>query len=398
MAVSLPSLIQRLRTLLASGFAADADGILGTVLPGLANPLAASAPSGWVVSQRLLAARPSLASDDELVCALLALLPELRGSWVAIAASRCKEAGQMVAGSPLVDLVTQLQGAAAWVEAALPNAQMVASPHAALERDLLGVSFEQAAATPALMRVLAVAAVLSQHHSDSLPALPLIDEHGVEAQQNWTPGRLLALPEAVETPNPVASNYVLPGALDAAPPHSDQPSIGWVLVRPWPLLLAMVVYAQDVWKAEARGGLLLELSSGQNAFSPSEISVLVQGPEGDETRCGTLADLLLKSLAFLGVHCFPYTPTPDELNVQLAKLIGLLLSRQVWRYQDGASGHNGQYQIHPLFADSCFRLPGSKVFNRTGRLLWQAIRVSAEAMRNERRSITRGVASKGEVV
>ncbi|MBH3400073.1 hypothetical protein I5S60_10910 [Pseudomonas fluorescens] len=396
MAAALPSLIPRLRALLASGFAADADGALSTLLPGLANPLAASAQPGWVLSPRILAVRPNLASNDELVCALIALLPEVRSVWVTIAAARGIEAGQMAGGALLVDLVSALQGAAAWVEAALPDGQLAASPHAALERDLLGVSVEQAAATPALMRVLAAAAVLSQHQNDALPALPHIDDRGVEVQQNWTPGRLLALPDAAEIPSHIASNYVLRGALDAAHTGSDKPDMSWVVAHPWPLLLAIVVYAQDVWKAEARGGLLLELAGGQNAFSPSEISVLVQGPEGDETRCGTLSDLLLKSLAYLDVHCFPRTPSSIELNAKLAPLVGLMLSRQVWRYQDGASGQNGQYLIHPLFADACFRLPGSTVFNRTGRLLWQAIRINAESLRNERRSAVSGTQRKGE--
>jgi len=398
LAAVLSSLIPRLRTLLASGLAADADGALASLLRALAHPLADTTHPGWVVSQRLLAVRPSLASDDELVCALLTQLAEVRSSWITIAAARCKEAGQMPEGAPLLDLVSALQGAAVWVETALPGAQLVASPYAQFERELLGVSFEQAAATPALMRVLAVAAVLSKHLQDALPALPSIDARGMEAQQNWIKGRLLALPGISETTRPIGMNYLLHGAFDAAPATGDQPSMGWVLATPWSLLLTMVVYVQDVWKAEARGGLLLELTSGQNAFSPSEISIVVQGLEGDETCCGSLAELLLKSLGLLGVHCFPNTPTPVELNAQLAPLVGLLLSRQVWRYQDGASGQNGQYQIHQLFADACFRLPGSKVFNRTGRLLWQAIRISAEAMRIERRSSTRGAASNGEVL
>jgi hypothetical protein len=36
-----------------------------------------------------------------------------------------------------------------------------------------------------------------------------------------------------------------------------------------------------------------------------------------------------------------------------------------------------------LFADASYRLPGSKVFNRTGKLLWQAVRMSAEALYQE---------------
>lgn len=383
MVATLTALIPCLRSLLASGFALDADAALGG-LRCLAHPLSNGSSPGWGSSQRLLAMRPQLVSDDELVCALLALRPEVRDSWLAIAAARCKEAGQMEDVVPLVDLVSNLRDAAGWVETALPQAQLAASANAALERELLGMSFEQAAATPVLMRILAVAASLSRHE-DALPALPLVDACGSEAQQNWVPGRLLALPETVAAKPVIAAHVLLHGGFDVAQGSPQQTSMSWILANPWPLLLAMTVYAQDIWKAENRGGLLLELKAGQSPYSPSEISLVVLGPEGDEIPCGSLADLLLKCLDYLGVSCFPRRPTAAELNAQLSPLVGLLLDRQVWRYQDGASGQQGQYQIHSLFADACFRLPGSKVFNRTGRLLWQAVRVSAEALYQEHR-------------
>ncbi len=78
--------------------------------------------------------------------------------------------------------------------------------------------------------------------------------------------------------------------------------------------------------------------------------------------------------------CFPAQPSAAELNTQLSPLVGLLLKHGVWRYQDGASSQLGQYQIHPQFSDQCYSLPASKVFNRTGKLLWQAVRLSAEAL------------------
>jgi hypothetical protein len=83
------------------------------------------------------------------------------------------------------------------------------------------------------------------------------------------------------------------------------------------------------------------------------------------------------------VACFPYQPTPAELNAQLSPLVGLLLKHSVWRYQDGASNQLGQYQIHPQFSDQCYSLPASRVFNRTGKSLWQAARLSAEALYQE---------------
>jgi len=145
----------------------------------------------------------------------------------------------------------------------------------------------------------------------------------------------------------------------------------------------MLSFAQDAWRAENRGGLLMELPTGQNAFAPAEIAITVIGAEGDEVRCGSLADVLLKTLASLGVACFPHQPTAAELNAQLSPLVGLLLKHSVWRYQDGASSQLGQYQIHPQFSDQCYSLPASRVFNRIGKLLWQAARLSAEALYQE---------------
>lgn len=291
----------------------------------------------------------------------------------------------MADGAPLVELVSGLGKAAAWVEAALASHALQASPYAALERDVLGVSFEQAAATPALVRILAVAAQLA-HFDDALPALPAVDASGVDAQQNWVRGRLLALPCTADHNPALAAHGLLQGGPAPALPDGPSP-MRWVLAHPWALLLSMLVFAQDAWRAENRGGLLLELPAGHNAFAPAEIAVTVIGAEGDEVRCGTLADMLLKTLGSLGVACFPHQPSPAELNAQLAPLVGVLLKHAVWRYQDGASSQRGQYQIHPQFSDQCYSLPASRVFNRKGKLLWQAARLAAEALYQDHKHV-----------
>jgi hypothetical protein len=409
MASPLSATIPRLRALLATGFVAAVankrDGL--PLLRSLVHPIDGEGASGqedgkaadhrvgkstgWVISQRLLTVRPALSSDAELLCALLAQQMDVRTAWLTIAAARCKEAGQMADGAPLVELISGLGKAAAWVEAALESHVLTASPYAALERELLGGSFEQAAATPALVRILAVAAQLAQFE-DALGALPAVDASGIQAQQNWVKGRLLALPSVAEISSndqksahqmpAIAAHVLLQGRLTPTIPEG-QSTMLWVLAHPWALLLTMLSYAQDAWRAENRGGLLLELPPGQNAFAPAEIAVTVIGAEGDEVRCGSLADVLLKTLARLGVACFPYQPTPAELNAQLSPLVGLLLKHSVWRYQDGASNQLGQYQIHPQFSDQCYSLPASRVFNRTGKSLWQAARLSAEALYQE---------------
>ena len=410
----LSALIPRLHALLATGFvsaqANECDDM--QMLRSLVQPLEVEGAgdqgdgkgadhrvgnsAGWVISQRLLAVRPALASDTELLCALLAQQVEVRAAWLAIASARCKEAGQMMDAAPLVELVSGLGIAAARVEAALPNAALAPSPYAAFERELLGVSFEQAAATPALVRILAVAAQLAQFE-DVLPALPKVDASGIQAQHNWVKGRLLALPfvaelsahdqKPVDPKSPIAAHVLLQGGLTPAIPEG-QSTMSWVLAHPWALLLTMLSHAQDAWRAENRGGLLLELPAGQNTFCPAEVAVTVIGTEGDEVRCGSLADALLEMLAGLGMACFPHQPTAAELNAKLSPLVGLLLKHSVWRYQDGASSQLGQYQIHPQFSDHCYRLPASRVFNRTGKLLWQAARLSAEALYQEHKQVS----------
>lgn len=413
MASPLSALIPRLRALLATGFTAaianERDG--SVLLRYLVHPLEAESAgdrgdgkgannsAGWIISQRLLAVRPILASDAELLCALLAQQMDVRAAWLTIAAARCKEAGQMAAqennSAPLVELISGLGPAAAWVEAALESALLTASPYVAIERELLGMSFEQAAATPALVRILAVAAQLAAFQ-DALPRLPKVDASGIQAQLNWVKGRLLALPFVLEASThdqksetgaaKAAEKVLLQGGIAPVIPD-DQAVMRWVLSQPWALLLAMLAFAQDAWRAENRGGLLLELPAGQNAFAPAEIAVTVLGSGGDEVRCGTLGDLLLGMLARLGVTCFPGQPTAAELNAQLSQLVGLLLKHSVWRYHDGASSQLGQYQIHPQFSDQCYSLPASRVFNRTGKLLWQSARLAAEALYQENKQV-----------
>lgn len=393
----LSALIPRLRTLLATGFMAAVAGEHDDLpqLRCLTHSLAVEESgdqgdgkdvqesTGWLISQRLLAVRPALASDAELICALLALqIIEVRTAWLTIAAARCKEAGHMANTAPLVELISGLGKSAAWVEAGLANSALHTSPYAAFERELLGMSVNQAAATPALARILAVAALLAEFE-DALPSLPLVDVSGIQAQQNWVKGRLLALP----TPASGINTRVLLSGSCASAIAEGQTNMHWVLVHPWALLLTMLSFAQDAWQAENRGGLLLELPAGQNAFAPVEVIVTVIGAEGDEVRCGSLADLLLKILANLGVGCFPYQPTAAELNAQLSPLVGLLLKHSVWRYQDGASSQLGQYQIHPQFSDRCYSLPASRLFNRTGKSLWQTARVCAEALYQEHKPV-----------
>ncbi|NEX23581.1 hypothetical protein G3480_25445 [Thiorhodococcus mannitoliphagus] len=198
---------------------------------------------------------------------------------------------------------------------------------------------EQAQATPLLVRVLAEASRLAQWQGDALASLDPLDPAGIKTDQNWCKGRMVAVPQI-----PSASpDYILSGDWSGA---DGLPVMPWVLATPWAFLLAVVGYVQDAWTAEGRGGLLLGLPAGQHAYQPTEIQVLVAGPDGAEVLCGSLGGFLLRVISRLNMALFPFEPGESQINTRLSPLIGELLRRKVWRYREGLSGEQGFYQPH----------------------------------------------------
>lgn len=367
--------LRPLFALLGKGSCAPGDDGRDDVLNGLAYPGADG--ERWIVSQRLLRVRETLSSDGEAVAALLATRPEIRAPWLRLLAARCREAGRLDDANALVQLVTHLDGAAAWVEQALPDAALQATKQTELERELLGVPADQARAVPALVRALAAAHRLSRWQAETLPILQPVDRTGNRPDRNWCSGRLIGQPPTEQGD----AEYLLSGCWRS---DDTAPVMDWVLATPWAFLLAMLVFVQDAWAAEARGGLLLELPAGQQAERPAEIQVLVAGRDSEEVLCGTLAGFLLRLLSRLNMGLFPGPLSEAELNRRLAPLIGELLGRRVWRYRDGLSGEQGFYQIHPEFSDACYQIAGARSFGLYGRDLRQAIREQAEQWRIDR--------------
>lgn len=141
-----------LLSLFSTGSCRDGDAQNDRLLNGIAHP--SDDGRQWIISQRLLDMRAALSSDGEAVAALLATEPAVRAPWANIAAARCKEAGQLNDDGVLVQLIGHLAGAAAWVEAASDAGTLESTGQSGMERELLGVTAEQAQATPVLCRVL----------------------------------------------------------------------------------------------------------------------------------------------------------------------------------------------------------------------------------------------------
>jgi len=160
--MSLNNLIKPLSQLLQKGSCLATDNSLKAFLTGIAHPYASG--NNWVVSQRLLSIRQQLNSDQELMAAILMADKSLRQAWCHIMAERCIEAGQLSDPQVLVALISQLDGAAQWVEVCLDSSDtqvsLQPSAYSNLERSLLGTTAEQSQAIPVLARVLAAASRL----------------------------------------------------------------------------------------------------------------------------------------------------------------------------------------------------------------------------------------------
>ncbi|HDZ9226467.1 TPA: hypothetical protein ACGFXY_002395 [Vibrio cholerae] len=350
--------------------------------------------NAYCLSAPLLDAYNQLSQLGEWQLALLGLNPEVRTHWLNLAAARCREAGAMSDSQVLVKLIQQLGNASEWVLAQLENTsvitgaapQIAAGPLAQLERDLLGHSLNDNAAIPALCRILRACFKLRtlSEQTEALTPIQPVDLSAKQLAHNWCQGRLLALPDTLlseyslnQTIKPYA-NWLLV----SRPVNDGAKLIERFAHQPWWFLLSLVSFVQDAWAAEQRGGLLLTLPAGQNAFSPAQVNVEVQGIDGDEVSLGSLAEFFTQLLGELNIALYPELTHSAEdmqrLNRALSPLIAQLLANKIWQFLDTGRGEPGQYRIHPDFSDACYSLPLAPLFGYKSQHLKQAIKQLAQ--------------------
>lgn len=342
--------------------------------------------SAYSLTAPLLDAFNDLSQSGEWQLALLGLNPDVRQHWINLAAARSQEAGAMNDTMVLVKLIQQLGNASEWVLAQLENSnsspQIIAGPLAQTERDLLGHSLNDNAAIPALCRILRASHTLltvSEHNEPPAP-IQVVDLTAKQLANNWCSGRLLALPNTL---------------LDE---HDLKPNADWLLVsrsgydnvpltelfaqQPWLFLLSLIIFVQDAWAAEQRGGLLLTLPAGQNAFAPGQINMAVQGIEGDEVSLSSLTEFLLLLLGELNITLYPAldgnTESIKRLNRVLSSFIAELLAQKIWQFTEAGRGESGQYRIHTSFSDACYSLPLAPLFGYKSQTLQRAIKQLAQ--------------------
>ncbi|EPH2776616.1 TPA: hypothetical protein NQF27_003808 [Klebsiella pneumoniae] len=354
--------------------------------------------SAFSLTAPLLDAFNDLSQSGEWQLALLGLNPDVRQHWINLAAARCQEAGTMSDTMVLVKLIQQLGNASEWVLAQLESTattpQIIAGPLAQTERDLLGHSLNDNAAIPVLCRILRTSHTLFTVSEQNEPPAPIqvVDVTAKQLTNNWCSGRLLALPNTLLDEHDLNPNA--DWLLVSRSGHDNVPLTELFAQQPWLFLLSLIIFVQDAWVAEQRGGLLLTLPVGQNAFAPGQINVAVQGLEGDEVSLGSLAEFIVLLLGELNITLYPAldanTESINRLNRVLSSFIAELLAQKIWQFTEAGRGESGQYRIHTSFSDACYSLPLAPLFGYKSQTLQRAVKQLAQnCYANKKRAANR---------
>jgi len=360
--------------------------LLQPIIQPKKNDAETDSVSAYSLTAPLLDAFNDLGQSGEWQLALLGLIPDVRQHWINLTAARCQEAGAMNDTMVLVKLIQQLGNASEWVLAQLENSdfspQIIAGPLEQTERDLLGHCLNDNAAIPALCRILRICHTLFTVSEQNEPTAPIqvVDLTAKQLANNRCSGRLLALPNTLLNEHDLKPNA--DWLLVSRSGHDSVPLTELFAQQPWLFLLSLIIFVQDAWAAEQRGGLLLTLPVGQNAFAPGQINVAVQGIEGDEVSLGSLAEFLVLLLGELNITLYPAldanTESINRLNRVLSSFIAELLAQKIWQFTEAGRGESGQYRIHTSFSDACYSLPLAPLFGYKSQTLQRAIKQLAQ--------------------
>src|SRR5690606_8088088 len=123
--------------------------------------------TGYALTKALIQSHATLNNSAEWHLSLLALNPEIRKYWVALAIARCKEAQHIQDPMVLIQRIQTLGEASTWLlEHVEAPVQLEATPLASLERELLGCELHENSAYPILFRILKVAYDLQATQTD----------------------------------------------------------------------------------------------------------------------------------------------------------------------------------------------------------------------------------------
>lgn len=331
-----------------------------------------------VATSAIVALGDKLPNSSELLPTVFSLLPDIRAGWLRIVLARLTEIGER-GDVPALTEVVNTAGALAGELLNVNFPSLSPTTSGELERSILPAAAHEAPAFPVLLRSLAATAGMT---SDSVVSQTLPDIVYDDPSTAWRPGRLLRMPTITDA---APATAVLSGALEGR--SNDGGAMGWALHHPWAFLLAQMTFTKEAWEAErVSGGITFELEQAHVSLfqNPPRVEVVVTLPSGEEVRCGSLGELVRRTLAQLGVTVLGHRITASALDDRLGLVIDALQNRDVWRFEHGSGGRRPSYSIHPLFSDECYRALGSRAFYRLGSSVTAAIRRTAETWAQER--------------
>lgn len=373
---ALARTVDEMRTLLAQGeLPASALGGLESLS---STGLWKEQGTALVVTPIVVALGDRLPNSAESVPAVFSLLSDVRRAWLRVVRARLAETGERGDVAALAEAVTHA-GALANELVNVDAPSLSPTGLSELERLVLPAAAHEAAAFPVLLRTLAATSGMP---SDTLKSQSLPDIVFDDPSTAWRPGRLLRLPVPADA---APSQAVLSGALEGR--SSAEDAMRWTLHHPWAFLLAQMTFTKEAWEAErVSGAIAFELEQAHVSLfqSPPHVEVIVTLPSGEEVRCGSLGELVLRTLAQLDVTILGHRVTSSALDDRLGLVIDALQAHDVWRFEHGAGGRRPSYFIHPSFSDACYRALGSRAFYRLGSPVTAAIRRVAETWARER--------------
>lgn len=324
-----------------------------------------------------------LLGPKEAEVGIFALYPEVYDSWLRIVCARLAEMGIRQDALALMNSIDQLGAAAEAAVRVWKERSLAPTLFADLEREILGAPAQEAVSAPKLLRAIAAAGALLADTPVKEPAA-LLNVHEQDPSDNWVPGRLL-LPPGVEPI--IEASAVLSGSLAPMTKKEPDAPMIWALARPWIFWLGQLVFMQEAWQAERiSGGIVLELEREQLAtfHQPRQVNVVVTRPDGAEVECGTLGELIARSLDDLGIALLTAETTKEAMDAMIAPVIQTLLTHEIWTFESGQAGRKPEYRIHPVFSDLCYRALGSRFFYRQGARVTMSLRRTCEEWAKQR--------------
>jgi hypothetical protein len=348
-----------------------------------------------IASKYLLKLRQSLNTDLDTVAAIIATQTSYQHAWAKIVAAQLNDAAARNDINELSEQISLLGRCSKIVLSQSNNASLNPTDYKDVESVVFGQGAEQSASYPKLLRALATGASLlnaslnqeqNKNHDSLILELSPIDL--TDIRTFWQAQRLIELPKIEGTKQ--GCDYHLNGLVQSPSNDlDDKKTIDWLMDNAWVYLLAQIIYTQDIWRSEQiAGGLVLEIDPSQikHFMQPNTVQVVVTTIAGQEIKCGSLAELILRVLDALAIHLLSplkHQQQIESLNSAISPLIGFMIEAKVWQFIEGSSKDIPQYKTHSNFD----RIPTSRIgsiyFARPGKRITAAIREQAESWANE---------------